>query len=73
MSRKGWVIGYKNAITDIAFDFDHDGYVDLFVGSYFQPITYSARRRRDFSGELETATNGGGVRLSEQPDGTFPT
>ena len=27
-----------NAITAIAFDYDHDGYVDLFVGTYFQPV-----------------------------------
>src|SRR6185436_4657580 len=29
---------YANAIAAVAFDYDHDGYVDLFVGAYFQPV-----------------------------------
>ena len=38
VTRQAGLIGYKNAITAIAFDYDRDGYVDLFVGSYFQPV-----------------------------------
>ena len=29
---------YANAITAVAFDYDRDGRVDLFVGDYFQPV-----------------------------------
>ena len=38
VTKKAGLTGYKNAITAIAFDYDRDGYVDLFVGSYFQPV-----------------------------------
>jgi hypothetical protein len=55
---------YMNAITAIAFDYDHDGYVDLFVGSYFQPVNlFNPDTPRFFPESFETANNGGGVAV----------
>src|SRR5258708_38168353 len=60
VTKKAGLIGYKNAITAIAFDYDHDGYVDLFVGSYFQPINvFRPETPRFFPAGVETANNGG--------------
>jgi hypothetical protein len=64
---------YMNAITAIAFDYDHDGYVDLFVGSYFQPVNlFKPDTPRFFPESFETANNGGGVVLfHNNGNGTF--
>src|SRR5258708_27858133 len=57
-------MGYKNAITAIAFDYDHDGYVDLFVGSYFQPVNvFRPETPRFFPESCETGNNGGGITV----------
>ncbi len=55
---------YSNAITSIAFDYDRDGKVDLFVGSYFQPINiFNPDSPRFFPESFETANNGGGLTI----------
>ena len=55
---------YSNAITAIAFDYDRDGKVDLFVGSYFQPINiFQPDSPRFFPESFETANNGGGLTV----------
>ena len=42
-----------NAIKAIAFDYDNDGYVDLFIGCYFQPINiFHPEYAQVFSGEF---------------------
>jgi enediyne biosynthesis protein E4 len=64
---------YANAITAIAFDYDHDGWLDLFVGSYFQPINlFNPNTPRFFPESFETAQNGGGVTVyRNNHNGTF--
>lgn len=64
---------YLNGITAIAFDYDRDGYVDLFVGSYFQPIDiFNPKTPRFFPENFETANNGGGVTaFHNNGNGTF--
>jgi hypothetical protein len=64
---------YMNAITAIAFDYDHDGNVDLFVGGYFQPVNlFKPDTPRFFPESFETANNGGGVVLfHNNGNGTF--
>lgn len=55
---------YANAITAVAFDYDRDGDVDLFIGSYFQPVNvFNPETPRFFPESFETAKNGGGLVL----------
>jgi hypothetical protein len=55
---------YMNAMKAIAFDYDNDGYLDLFFGSYFRPINvFHPGTPRFFPESLETANNGGGVTV----------
>ena len=73
VTRRAGIDQYRNAITAVAFDYDHDGYADLFVGSYFQPINiFQPNSPRFFPESFETANNGGGVTVfRNNGDGTF--
>jgi enediyne biosynthesis protein E4 len=73
VSKAAGIDGYKNAITAIAFDYDRDGKLDLFVGSYFQPINiFNPNSPRFFPESFETANNGGGVTVyHNNGNGTF--
>jgi enediyne biosynthesis protein E4 len=73
VTRQAGLDRYLNAITAIAFDYDRDGWVDLFVGAYFQPIDiFQPDTPRFFPESFETANNGGGLVLfHNNHDGTF--
>jgi len=73
VSKRSGLDRYSNAITAIAFDYDHDGWIDLLVGSYFQPVDiFHPDTPRFFPESFETANNGGGVTLYRNlHDGTF--
>jgi hypothetical protein len=64
---------YANAITAIAFDYDRDGRVDLFVGAYFRPVNlFKPDTPRFFPESFETANNGGGlIAYRNNGNGTF--
>ena len=64
---------YLNAITAVAFDYDRDGFIDLFVGAYFQPVNlFKPDTPRFFPESFETANNGGGVIVyRNNGNGTF--
>jgi hypothetical protein len=62
VTRDAGLTRHLNAITAIAFDYDRDGFVDLFLASYFQDINiFNPRTPRFFPESFETAANGGGV------------
>ncbi len=54
-------------------DTDHDGHLDLFIGSYFQPVNvFHPTTPRFFPESFENANNGGGVTaFHNNGDGTF--
>lgn len=73
VTRRAGLYRYLNAITAIAFDYDHDGFVDILIGSYFQPVNvFHPDTPRFFPESFETANNGGGLTLfHNNGDGTF--
>ncbi|HVW10326.1 MAG TPA: CRTAC1 family protein [Bryobacteraceae bacterium] len=73
VTKQAGLYRYSNAIKAIAFDYDRDGQLDLFVGSYFQPINiFNPSSPRFFPESFETANNGGGVTVfHNKGDGTF--
>ena len=73
VTKKAGLDRYSNAITAIAFDYDRDGNLDLFVGSYFQPINiFKPNSPRFFPESFETANNGGGLSVfHNNGNGTF--
>jgi hypothetical protein len=73
VTRRAGLDRYANAITAIAFDYDRDGFADLFMGSYFQPTNiFQPDTVRFFPESFETANNGGGVTVfRNNGNGTF--
>ncbi|MEX2262161.1 MAG: CRTAC1 family protein [Bryobacteraceae bacterium] len=73
VAKKAGIDQYRNGITAIAFDADRDGFVDLFIGSYFQAVNvFNPETPRFFPESFETANNGGGVvYFHNNGDGTF--
>jgi hypothetical protein len=61
-----------NSIAAIAFDYDTDGDVDLFVGHYFAAVDlFDPDTPRFFPESFETAANGGGITLYRNDGGRF--
>lgn len=55
---------YLNCIAAIAFDYDLDGDLDLFLANYFAPVNlFDPETPRFFPESFETASNGGGVTV----------
>ncbi len=64
VTRQAGLDRYANSITAVAFDYDRDGRVDLFVGDYFQPVNlFKPDTPRFFPESFETANNGGGLTV----------
>lgn len=64
---------YLNCIVAIAFDYDLDEDLDLFLGNYFQAVNlFDPPTSKFFPESFETANNGGGMTLyRNNGDGTF--
>jgi hypothetical protein len=73
VTRQAGLDCYLNSITATAFDYDHDGYVDILIGAYFQAVNlFKPSTPRFFPESFETANNGGGVVLyHNNGNGTF--
>jgi hypothetical protein len=73
VSKAAGIDRYANAITAVAFDYDHDGFLDLFIGAYFQPVNlFNPETPRFFPESFETANNGGGlIAFHNDGHGTF--
>jgi hypothetical protein len=72
VTEKAGLGAYANSIAAIAFDYDLDGDVDLFVGHYFAPVDlFDPDTPRFFPESFETAANGGGITLYRNDGGRF--
>lgn len=73
ITKKAGLTGYRNSITAVAFDYDRDGLVDLFIGGYFKAVNvFNPDTPRFFPESFETANNGGGVTVyRNNGNGTF--
>jgi hypothetical protein len=73
VTRQAGLYRYLNSINAIAFDYDHDGNLDLFLGNYFKPVNlFHPDTARFFPESFETANNGGGVTVyHNNGNGTF--
>jgi hypothetical protein len=72
VTEKAGLGAYANSIAAVAFDYDLDGDVDLFLGNYFAPVDlFDPDTPRFFPESFETAANGGGVTLYRNDGGRF--
>ncbi len=64
VTEKAGLTMYLNCVVAIAFDYDLDGDLDLFLGNYFQPVNlFDPKTPRFFPESFETARNGGGATV----------
>jgi hypothetical protein len=52
---------FGNTVAAIAFDADNDGWLDLLLGNYFQPVNLLHLKTPVLPNNLDYADNGGGV------------
>ncbi|HSR68356.1 MAG TPA: CRTAC1 family protein [Acidobacteriota bacterium] len=73
VTREAGLLGRQNAICAITFDYDGDGWLDILLGRYFSDVDiFDPDTPRFFPENMETAQNGGGLRLwRNRGDGTF--
>ena len=73
VSGKSGVKRLINALSAVAFDYDRDGYVDLYIAGYFpEKDFFHLKDSKVLFDSWETARNGGrNVLLRNQGDGTF--
>jgi hypothetical protein len=72
VTEKAGLGAYANSIAAVAFDYDLDGDVDLFIGNYFAPVDlFDPDTPRFFPESFETAANGGGITLYRNDGGRF--
>ena len=64
VSQAAGLTKFGNTIAAIAFDADRDGWLDLMLGNYFQPVNLlDLKTPNVLPNNLDYATNGGGVTL----------
>lgn len=64
VSRQAGLTAFGNTIGVITFDYDRDGWLDLMLGNYFQPLNLlDLETPRVLPNNLDNADNGGGVTL----------
>src|SRR6185503_12692994 len=62
VSERAGLTLFGNTIGTIAFDADNDGYLDLMLANYFQPLNLlELKTTKVLPNNLDYATNGGGV------------
>ncbi len=62
VSQRAGLTVFGNTIGSIAFDADNDGFLDLMLANYFQPLNLlDLKTTKVLPNNLDYATNGGGV------------
>jgi len=73
VSKRAGFDQYVNALSAVAFDFDRDGDLDLYLGAYFQDVNmFKLERQNVLHDSWETSRNGGrNLFYRNNGDGTF--